>query len=489
MKTKNVLMLPLLSAIFLLSSCNPAEEDSSSSENKSQQSSSEDSKQSQSSSESSNFFDSSESSTPDVAQDADKDLSILKTAVENSVKSNGFKTVVSPFKTAVTGLKYSQETGAEVKTVDWDALLTADRINSVTTHSGEGNKADDYNFSLQMQNLAIGKVKNGIGPLISSDNSAEAKTLSKMIESFGKKMYFNTYYSGNDYADRLFYDVDDEKGKESNARYIFDALNPILLKALDAAGYSVYKNDNPENEATFELLSKGYLELPEDVETPTEDEVDSVVDEVKEKVPSNWKEIVLDFVIAIKDEFKDNIISSKTGDLYTLSVRFDDNSLLDTIDNYVKSLDDDWSYTFNVPVDEEETKEIVITKDQLENIVSEVKSMGQVDRFDYDITYDAKALRSGAFKFELSTDKEDLDNTFNTQEIEEGETSKSMTALTNVKVSQEMTYTTYSLTNGDSNEETLKTNLRSFAAIPAKEKLDAYPKQVIPEKKKTAEEE
>lgn len=491
MKTKNVLMLPLLSATFLLSSCQPVEENSSDgSENKSQSSADTQQDSTTSTSTSSNFFDDDPGTTPDIAKDADKDLTILKTATENSVKANGFKTVVSPFKTAITGLKYSQETtDAEIKTVDWDALLTADRINTATTHSGEGDKKEDYNFSFQMQNLAIGDVEHGIGSLItSSDNSAEAKALSRMIKAFGKNMYFNAYYSGNDYANRFFYDVDNEKGKESNARYILDAANPFVIKALDAAGYSVYKNDNPENEATFELLSKGYVEIPEE-ETTTDEDVDAKVDEIKDKIPSNWEEIVMDFIVAIKDEYKDNIISSKTGSLYTLSVKFNDNKLLDAIDGYIDSLDNDWSYTFKIPTETEEgeAKEIVVTKTQLSLIAETLKSVGEVNRFEYDITYDENVLQSGAFKFEATTDKKELDDAFKLVEPDEGETSKSMIAPTNIKLSQKMTYSTYVKQSEDSNEAAFKQNLRTFAAIPEKAKLDVYPQQAIPEKKKTTE--
>lgn len=470
MKTKNVIMLPLLSATFLLSSCKTTPSESSSPK-----------ESTPSSEEKPTPIEPSSSKTPEIASDADKDLAVLKGAMENSINANGFKTEITPFETAISGLKYSQEGEEEVKNTNWDVLLNATSINSTTTHINEGKNKEDYNFSLQVKNLSIGQVKYGLGPLF-SDGTSSATAMNSLIKAFGSGQYLNAYYSGANYSDRIFYDVKDEKGEDSNAAMFVSGLNPFILKLLDQAGYSVYVNDNPKNDSTYEIMPNGYISIPEGDTT-----IPSDSGNIEDNLPENWQETVMDFILSIKDEFKDNIISTKTGSEFTLSISFNDKEIKDAINNYIASLPADWKYTIPLPSDEDgSTNEIVVDKMTLQLLAATLETMGSVDRFNYEIKYDENVLLGGAFNFEMTMNKSMYDSAFSSMQPAEGETSKSLLAVTNVKISEEMKYTAYSLKDEDSDPSKLQENLRSFASIPDTDVLATYQEQKLPPKKENA---
>lgn len=487
MKTKNVIMLPLLSATFLLSACTQVQEESRESKESTQ--SSQDSKKpdSQSSSSYDEFW-GSEEKNKGTTEGADSDLSILEKTMEKTFNSNGFRMEIKPFKGAVTGVKYSQKTGKETKTSNWDALLNVADISQSTTHVGEGDKEEDYNFALQVKDADISSLQYGIGYII-SNTAVGAELINSEVEEFGSDLYMNAYYSGGDYSDRLFYDIDNEEGKESeNLSTLLGLAKPMIMSTLDSLGYSVYIGDNPKNDYKFDLNTKGYVELPsEEAEEETETET------LEEQLPDNYQEIIMDFILSIKDEFKDNIITTKDGNTYVLSVNFqDDAKIKEAIDEYINKLDDNWSYTIPLPTEGEEGSEeienIVITKEDLQKISEKLQEAGEIERFEYEIRYNENVLTNGALKFEMTFDKSSYDSKFEEMQPEEGENEKSMVAVTDIKINEKTEYTTYALEESDSDESKLKEHLRSFANIPSLEKLATYPKQEIPEKKQTSSE-
>ena len=112
MKSSKIIMLPLLSASFLLASC--VEQQSTSSDNS--RGSSQESKENSSE----NPVNSSESSkpTPDVPHSADENFAILKGTMKKMTDANGFKTEITPFNATLGGIRYVRNDDDSVKTTN-----------------------------------------------------------------------------------------------------------------------------------------------------------------------------------------------------------------------------------------------------------------------------------------------------------------------------------------------------------------------------------
>lgn len=160
MKNGKLIMLPLLSATFLLSSCNNGNQD--------KNSSSSDKSENTSNVDSSEENKSSNSSSVSIEEDADTDLAILKKAVSNTISQNGFKAVTSPIKATVAGKKYESSAADDnaVKKTDWDAIINVDSLTYASTYVDDGLSLDEINQALKVEGMHIGYDKFGIAPLV-----------------------------------------------------------------------------------------------------------------------------------------------------------------------------------------------------------------------------------------------------------------------------------------------------------------------------------
>lgn len=509
MKTEKLIILPILSATFLLASCNPQESSSSSSSKNSSKGEEESSQHSGSSSSKNTSSSSSSSSShsaelPDLDKDADKDFAILKSVLENTASENGFKAETSPFSSSFGGLRYKKDEDNKLSSTNWDLIVKADKITATETHVGDGEEAEDYNASLKVANVSFDKDKYGIGHLVSEKDS-EAKVVDAAIKTLAKNMYANAYFAG-DTPNRVYYDLDDDNGKESNSAHLLRAATPFILEALDENGYSVYKNDDPKNDATYEILTKAYVTISENQDTDedvttvastdssTEDSNEDTVDWTK------WLKIIPDVIEVLNDNFADCVVSSRKSDVYTLSVKFSDKEVTKAIDDLIDKLDDDFEFTFSIPTDEEgdDGIKITITKDMLETIAGELDKAIESGSFDYEVSYNSKYLVNSALSFNLSIDESIYESLYGSEDTatenstessseSSSETTNPMIGLTSFSIDAKTGYSYYEKVLADSDESKLKEHLWSFANLPSKEKLAQYPEQTLPPKKKTTE--
>lgn len=478
MKSSKLIILPLLSASFLLTSCFE------------QQKPSEDSKESSQGNEvSSENSKETSNSTPDVPHSADGNFAILKGTMEKMADANGFKTEITPFNATLGGIRYIRNDDDSVKTSNWDVRLKASNIIETSTHTGNASNADNINQSIKVNDASLSKAKYGLGYLL-SDEESSANTINSLISRFGKDMYANAYYAGEAYPDRLYYDFDDTEGKMSAAGSLLKVATPFILSALDDAGYSVYKNDNPKNGATYEIQTKAYLSLAQEDTSVTAQSLNEA-ETNPPLVGDEWEEILIGFLDAMNDEFSDNIISSKTGDKYTLTIDFSGEDIQNAIQDFLDSLDEGWSYTIDLPSEGDKTNQIVITKDELQAISDKLKNAAHLENFHYELTYNDKVLIDGALHFDITIDqsiyKDAFDEKKNDPDYDETKDG-TMIGLTEIKLDQKMNYSIYQLGLDDMDQEVLKKHLWSYAGLPSKEDLSnssVYPEQTLPPKKES----
>ncbi len=453
MKNGKLIMLPLLSATFLLS-CNGTNANSVSSDK----------------SENTSTSDSSDSKHDDIAEiDADKNLEVLKQSISNTVSKNGFKAVASPIKTSVAGKKYSSSVTdpTVADKTDWDAIINVGSLTYASTHLNDEVSIDGINETLKIDNLSIKKNKYGIAPLV-SDKGQNA--LNKLIESMS--ISENVYYAGSAYTDRVYFDDYNKKGEESDTGLLVSALTPAILKGLDSAGYSVYENDDPLQEAKYSIQPTGYIETSnvEDIENDT-----FSITEITD--------LVLDYLDGKTIDFNDNLISIKTYDTYKLMISFSSKDVNDLINDFIDSLDDDWKFT--LPVEEDNPfSDIVVTKEPLKTISEKISDNLKVKKFDYSIDYSQEQLLSTNLDFDLTIDESVYDDIFK-EKTEDGSEATQI-GVSSLNFSSSVSFSTYEKTAEDSDEEKLKEHLWSFAELPSKEDLadeNKYPNQPLPEKK------
>ena len=481
MKSSKIIMLPLLSASFLLASC--VEQQSTSSDN-SRGSSQESNKNS-----SENPVNSSESSkpTPDVPHSADENFVILKGTMEKMTDANGFKTEIAPFNATLGGIRYVRNDDDTVKTTNWDVLLKASKVIETSTHTGNISSPDNVNQSIKVINGSLTKSKYGLGHLV-SDEEGNAETINRLISALGKNMYANAYYAGELYPDRLYYDFDDPSGKTSMAGKLLKEITPFILPMLDNAGYSVYKNDNPKNIPTYEIQTKAYVSLNQE-NNPSTDNPSTPTD--SPLIGNEWEDILIGFLDAMKDKFPDNIVSSKTADTYTLTIDFSGKDVEKATQDFLNSLEDDWSYTIDLPIGENQTTQIVITKDELQALSDKLKDATHLERFHYELTYNDKVLLNGALNMDLTINQSIYKDIFDERKNDpnyDPKTDGTMIGLTQIKLNQKMNYSIYQLSMDDIDQEVLKKHLWTYAALPSKEDLSnpsVYPEQKLPPKKET----
>lgn len=479
MKSSKIIMLPLLSASFLLASC--VEQQSASSEN-----SRESSQDKGDSSE--NTVNSSESSkpTPDVPHSADENFAVLKGTMEKMSDANGFKTEITPFKATLGGIRYVRNEDDTVKTTNWDVLLKASKIVETSTHTGNLSNLENVNQSVKVVNGSLSKSKYGLGYLV-ADEEGSANTINRLISALGKDMYANAYYAGELYPDRLYYDFDDPQGKTSMAGQLLRGITPFILPMLDNAGYSVYKNDNPKNVPTYEIQTKAYVSLNQG-DGSTQDGT-TTTPEDSPLIGNEWEDILIGFLDAMKDKFSDNIISSKTADTYTLTIDFSGEDIEKAIQEFLDSLEDDWSYTIDLPIGENQTTQIVITKDELQALSNKLKDATHLEGFHYELTYDDKVLLNGALDLDLTINQSIYKDIFDERKNDpdyDPKTDGTMIGLTQIKLNQKMNYSIYQLGLDDIDPDILKGHLWSYAGLPSKEDLanpSVYPEQKLPPKK------
>lgn len=487
MKSSKIIMLPLLSATFLLASCNEQQTSSNNSFNNTK-----DSSHDSGDASSNEPIKSAESSkpTPDIAHSADSNFEVLRSTMQKMADANGFKTEITPFSATLGGIRYMRNDDDSVKTTNWDVLLKASRITMTSTHTGNASDADNINESIKVSNGSLSKAKYGLGYLVSDEESG-ANTINRLISALGKDMYANAYYAGEAYPDRLYYDFDGEDGKMSTAGTLIKGMTPFILPALDKAGYSVYVNDNPKNGSSYEIQTKGYLSLGED-DSSTETQFIDQGEGDSPLIDDDWEEILMDVLDALKDKFSDNIISSKTKDEYTLTIDFSGDDIQNAIKEFLDSLDDDWSYTIDLPSSGDETTQIVITKDELQAVSDKLKDTAHLESFHYELTYTDKALVNGALNFDMTIDQSVYKDAFDEKKNNpdyDATTDGTMIGLTEIKLNQKMKYSIYQLTLDDIDQDTLKEHLWSYAALPSKETLgnpSIYPEQKLPPKKETS---
>lgn len=454
MKSSKIIMLPLLSASFLLASC--VEQQSTSSGN------SRDSSQESKENSSENPVNSSESSkpTPDVPHSADENFAILKGTMEKMTDANGFKTEITPFNATLGGIRYVRNDDDSVKTTNWDVLLKASKVIETSTHTGNISSPDNVNQSIKVINGSLSKSKYGLGHLV-SDEEGNAETINRLISALGKNMYANAYYAGELYPDRLYYDFDDPSGKTS-------------------------KNDNPKNIPTYEIQTKAYVSLNQG-NNPSTDNPSTPTD--SPLIGNEWEDILIGFLDAMKDKFPDNIISSKTADTYTLTIDFSGKDVEKAIQEFLNSLEDDWSYTIDLPIGENQTTQIVITKDELQALSDKLKDATHLEGFHYELTYNDKVLLNGALNMDLTINQSIYKDIFDERKNDpnyDPKTDGTMIGLTQIKLNQKMNYFIYQLSMDDIDQEVLKKHLWTYAALPSKEDLSnpkVYPEQKLPPKK------
>lgn len=479
MKSSKIIMLPLLSASFLLASC--VEQQSTSSGN------SRDSSQENNKNSFENSVNSSESSkpTPDVPHSADENFAILKGTMEKMTDANGFKTEITPFNATLGGIRYARNDDDSVKTTNWDVLLKASKVIETSTHTGNISSPDNVNQSIKVINGSLSKSKYGLGHLV-SDEEGNAETINRLISALGKNMYANAYYAGELYPDRLYYDFDDPSGKTSMAGQLLKGITPFILPMLDNAGYSVYKNDNPKNIPTYEIQTKAYVSLNQG-NNPSTDNPSIPTD--SPLIGNEWEDILIGFLDAMKDKFPDNIVSSKTADTYTLTIDFSGKDVEKAIQEFLNSLEDDWSYTIDLPIGENQTTQIVITKDELQALSDKLKDATHLERFHYELTYNDKVLLNGALNMDLTINQSIYKDIFDERKNDpnyDPKTDGTMIGLTQIKLNQKMNYSIYQLSMDDIDQEVLKKHLWTYAALPSKEDLSnpsVYPEQKLPPKK------
>ena len=487
MKEKKIILLPLLSAAFLLSGCQGGEEISSLSLEESSESSS-----SQESETPIDPFwgDEGDVIIPDVAENADSGLSILKKALKTPAESHGFKTTTNPAKFALTGMKFANDEEGNKTSIDWDVLLTVQSINAAMTHLGDGNQKEDYNFSFQIQDADVDKIQYGLGPLFGT----RAKAINRLINSFASDMYANLYYAGNAYPDRIYYDFDDEEGDESNAAFLFLGMRSYVCQLLDQMGYSVYPNDDPELDPTFDYVSKGYLTIPEE-EKAGEEENPAPFD----NLATEWGKIVDEYLFPGIEDYIPVLVSSKKDDIYTLSASFDeDQSFFAALSSPLNNLEEDWQHTIKIPytTKDEEGKEITkdleltITKKQIQDLVASLDEALNINRFSLRLDYNEAGLIGSSFKLDLdisqSIFEEDFDSKIASYEPDSGEEEPEVIGVSNVKINLGADYSLYQKVAEDDDEAILKEHLWEFANLPSKEALNdpkIYPEQPLPPKK------
>lgn len=473
MKNGKLIMLPLLSATFLLSSCNNVNPDkSSSNSDKSDNTSSFDSF-------SEDKKNSNNSSSNSIHEGADTNLEILKKAVSNTVSKNGFKSVASPIKTTVAGKKYesSAADADAIKKTNWDAIINIDSLTYSSTHLNDDFSLEGINQSLKIDDLNIQPNKYGIAPLFKEHG---AITTNKMIAALD--ISTNFYYAGEAYKDRLYYDDYNSNGEESDLTLLVEMAEKTMLKKLDEAGYSVYKNDDVNQGASFSINPKGYLQL-----TIDETEEDTSKSDV---ISYDVGDIVLDFLSGTKIEFNDNFISTKSDSTYTLSINFSSKEVKDCVNDFIDSLDDDWE--FKLPVEEDSPfADIVVTKETLKTISEKVFDSLEVKKFDYSINYNENKLISSKLDFDLTIDDSVYESYLKNKESDDEDATSSVVGVSSLNFSSSIAFSTYEKTSEDESQEKLSEHLWDFAGLPSKEDLadeNKYPLQELPKKKETTQE-
>ncbi len=473
MKNGKLIMLPLLSATFLLSSCNNVNPDKSSSNSdksdntSSFESSSEDKKNSNNSSSNS------------TEEGADTNLEILKKAVSNTVSKNGFKSVASPIKTTVAGKKYesSAADADAIKKTNWDAIINVDSLTYSSTHLNDDFSLEEINQSLKIDDLNIQPNKYGIAPLFMEHG---AVATNKAIAALD--ISTNFYYAGEAYKDRLYYDDYNSNGEESDLGLLVEIAKNPMLKKLDEAGYSVYKNDDVNQGPSFSINPKGYLQL-----TIDEAEEDTSKTDV---ISYDVGDLVLDFLSGTTIEFNDNFISTKSGSTYTLSVNFSSKEVKDCVNDFIDSLDDDWE--FKLPVEEDSPfADIVVTKETLKTISEKVFDSLEVKKFDYSINYNENKLISSKLDFDLTIDDSVYESYLKNKESDDEDTTSTVVGVSSLNFSSSIAFSTYEKTSDDASQEKLSEHLWDFAGLPSKEDLadeNKYPLQELPKKKETTQE-
>ena len=191
----------------------------------------------------------------------------------------------------------------------------------------------------------------------------------------------------------------------------------------------------------------------------------------------------------MKDKFPDNIVSSKTADTYTLTIDFSGKDVEKAIQEFLNSLEDDWSYTIDLPIGENQTTQIVITKDELQALSDKLKDATHLERFHYELTYNDKVLLNGALNMDLTINQSIYKDIFDERKNDpnyDPKTDGTMIGLTQIKLNQKMNYSIYQLSMDDIDQEVLKKHLWTYAALPSKEDLSnpsVYPEQKLPPKK------
>ncbi len=470
MKNGKLIMLPLLSATFLLSSCTNGNQnkDASSSSDKSSNTSSVDSSESENKSS---------NSSSSVEKDADENLDVLKKAVSNTVSKNGFKAVTSPIKASLTGKKYETSAADDeaIKKTDWDAIINVSSLTYASTRVNDDLSLENINQSIKIDNMNIGYDKYGLAPLIAGDKGTNF--FNKMIADFS--LSGNVYYAGTAFKDRLYYDDYDKNGQESDIGALIPLMEKTILAGLDSAGYSVYKDDDPNKGASYSINPTGYIQL-------SIDEEDGESSESSVHSAYQTGDVVLNYLNGASVDFSDNVISTKSGDTYTLSVNFSSKEMMDFINNFIDSLDDDWEFT--LPVEEDSPfANIVVTKETLKTISQKISDSVEVKKFDYSINYNEDKLISSKLNFDLTIDdsvyesyiKEDQENNDETTTI----------GVSSLNFSNSVAFSTYEKTSEDASEDKLKEHLWDFAGLPSKEDLadeSKYPNQPLPKKKESS---
>ncbi len=479
MKNGKLIMLPLLSATFLLSSCNNGNQDkNSSSSDKSDNTSNVDSSEEEKKS--------SNSSSTSVEKDADNDLAVLRKAVTNTISQNGFKAVTSPIKATVAGKKYESSAADDnaIKKTDWDAIINVDSLTYASAYIDDGLSLDDINQALKLEGMNIGYDKYGIAPLVnffknSDSGDAANKKMNKLIETFSFSE--NLYYAGTAYKDRLYYDDYDKNGDESDTTIALAFMQKPILEMLDSAGYSVYNNDSKDDGAKFSINPTGYVQLSLDEEKEEGD--------TKKKLPQyETGDILLNYLNTTDIDFSDNIISTKSGDLYTLNVVFSSKEIMDVVNGLIDSLPDDWEFT--LPLEEDSPfANIVVTKEDLKTISKKVSDSLEVKKFDYSINYSENKIISSKLDFDLTIDDSVYESYLKDDEASGDDTPT--IGVSSLNFSSSVSFATYEKTAQDSDETTFKDNLWNFAELPSKEDLadtKKYPEQPLPEKKASTQE-
>lgn len=474
MKNGKLIMLPLLSATFLLSSCNNGNQDkNSSSSDKSDNTSNVDSSEENKSSDSSSIS---------IEEDADTDLAILKKAVSNTISQNGFKAVTSPIKATVAGKKYESSAADDnaTKKTDWDAIINIDSLTYASTYVDNDLSLDEINQVLKLEGMHIGYDKFGIAPLVNPLKGESSESANKRMNKIIDSLSFseNLYYAGTEYKDRLYYDDYDKNGDESDVTVALIGMQKPILEALDSAGYSVYNNDNKEEGAKYSINPTGYIQLAIDEEKE---------EDAKKSLPQyETGDAFLDYLETVDVDFSDNIISTKSGDVYTLNLVFSSKEVMDAINQMIDSLDDDWEFT--LPVEEDSPfADIVVTKETLKAISEKISDSLEVKKFDYSINYNENKIISSKLDFDLTIDDSVYESYLKDDEASGDETTT--IGVSSLNFSSSVSFSTYEKTAQDSDETAFKDNLWNFAELPSKADLadtNKYPEQPLPEKKANA---